>query len=619
MKNTSTLFAAILFTGSFAAAQNTWVQKTNFSSTARGGACAFSVGNYGYVVTGEVSPTNFVSSGAKYDGTGGTWSSMSTYSAGGRVCCAAFSIGNKGYVGTGNSSGGVTNSFWEYNPANNTWTQKANYPVTVRFATGFSIGDYGYIAGGRNGSIYEASMHRYDTTTNSWTARASYGGGGRSGAFSFSIAGKGYMGCGQSSGGVNTSDFWEYDPNTNTWTQKANFGGTARWGTSCFTIGGKGYVGCGADNTGTVNTFYEYNPSNNTWTARASYPGQGRWYGVGFNIGNRGFFATGFQSYQSGGYTNDCWEYMPVIALSATTTPTNILCNGSCTGMATVSATGGTTPYTYSWSSGQTTASISGLCPNVYTVTVTDGGGSSVTRTVGITQPQALSALASQVSVISCNGGSGSACVTVTGGTPSYTYTWSNGQASQCATGITAGTYTVTVSDANGCSVITTLTMTQPSVLSLTTGSVGVTSGCNGSASVTASGGTGAFTYSWNTGGQTTASATNLCAGVYTVTVTDNNGCTTTATVNVPSLIGIGEAAGQDLVEVYPNPFTDKLTITAGSSATLELFNLLGEHTGTWQLKQGRNEISITGVPKGSYFIRLTEDNKVRVGRVMKE
>ncbi len=213
---------------------------------------------------------------------------------------------------------------------------------------------------------------------------------------------------------------------------------------------------------------------------------------------------------------------------------TNVACNGAATGAATVSASDGTPGYTYSWApSGGTAATASGLTAGTYTVTVTDANGCQATQSFTITEPTAISTATGTQTNVSCNGGTnGTASVTPSGGAPGYTYSWSpSGGTNAIATGLAAGTYTVTVTDANGCTATRDYTLTEPTAISTATGSQ-TNASCNGetngSASVTPSGGTPGYTYSWSPSGGTAATATGLAAGTYTVTVTDANGCTAT-------------------------------------------------------------------------------------------
>ena len=153
----------------------------------------------------------------------------------------------------------------------------------------------------------------------------------------------------------------------------------------------------------------------------------------------------------------------------ASISQTNVSCNGGSNGSAAASASGTTAPYSYSWSpSGGNAATASGLSAGTYTVTVTDANGCTDTRDFIISQPTAIVAIAASQTNVSCNGGTnGSATVAVTDGTPGYTYSWApSGGNAATATGLSAGTYTVTVTDANTCS--TTLSFTIGTVLDIT-------------------------------------------------------------------------------------------------------------------------------------------------------
>ena len=153
------------------------------------------------------------------------------------------------------------------------------------------------------------------------------------------------------------------------------------------------------------------------------------------------------------------------------------------------------------------------------------------------------------------NSSNGSASVVVTGGTPPYSYSWSNGQTTTTATGLSPGIYTVTITH-SGCSRTATDTVTSPAVLV-----VNATPGA-ASATATSSGGTPAYTYSWNTTPvQNTQTATGLAAGTYTVCVTDSKGCTSCNTVTVINGAGVNEIYGGASIVISPNPFTSAANI----------------------------------------------------------
>ena len=241
--------------------------------------------------------------------------------------------------------------------------------------------------------------------------------------------------------------------------------------------------------------------------------------------------------------------------------------SSSCTtpdGSATVSATGGAGGYTYSWSpGGQTTATATNIGAGSYTVTVTDANGCTATATENVQSTNGPNITVDNVSDISCFGDAdGSASISVTGGTSPSNYSWSpSGGTAASATGLDAGSYTVTVTDDAGCISTETITIAEPDPL-VVTGTV-VDADCaasNGEITTTTTGGTGAYTYSWSPGGQTTADLTGVGAGTFDVTVTDDNGCTATETF----LVDQG-----DTVDV--NIIPDNATIQSGDEVTFDV------------------------------------------------
>jgi len=202
-------------------------------------------------------------------------------------------------------------------------------------------------------------------------------------------------------------------------------------------------------------------------------------------------------------------------------------CNGGNNGSINISVLGGTTPYIFNWSpGGTTTQNISGLTANNYSVLITDAHSCTNTFSTTLSQPPALSVSVTPTNV-SCHGGSdGTATANPSGGTSPYSYLWNNSQTSQTATALSATTYSVTITDANGCTISASANITQPGILSSSTSVISHASCYNndGSASVTAGGGVYPYLYSWSTG-NTTSAATALGSGSYTVVITDANGC----------------------------------------------------------------------------------------------
>ncbi|HMT30265.1 MAG TPA: SprB repeat-containing protein, partial [Bacteroidia bacterium] len=216
----------------------------------------------------------------------------------------------------------------------------------------------------------------------------------------------------------------------------------------------------------------------------------------------------------------------------------NVLCFNGNNGFIDVTISGGTAPFGYTWSNGATSEDIGGLVAGIYTLSVTDANGCDTSLTATVIQPQAPLIPALVVGQnVSCYGGSdGQLNLTVTGGTPPYVYLWSNGTTGTTLNNVPAGTYTVTITDGNGCNAIITENVSQPAsplvapiVVSQPVACYGVN---NGSITANASGGPPAYTFLWNTGA-TTATLTGLAAGTYSVTVTDSKGCTYSETIQL--------------------------------------------------------------------------------------
>ncbi|MBI4946228.1 MAG: gliding motility-associated C-terminal domain-containing protein [Bacteroidetes bacterium] len=238
-----------------------------------------------------------------------------------------------------------------------------------------------------------------------------------------------------------------------------------------------------------------------------------------------------------------------VASLSGFTVPsptsTNATCFGKNNGTATIATpTGGTPNYTYSWDTNpvQTSKTATGLNAGKHIITIRDANGCQKKDSVSITEPNAI-VLTTKTDTAYCDHPVGTATVTVvSGGTGSPTYSWNSSptQTTRTATGLTAGTYTVKVTDANGCSSQNTATVpppVAPVTLSTTSSSSGCGTSANGSITASTSSGTAPFTYTWSQGSQTISSISNLSAGTYTVMVTDANKCTAQTTVNVAASI----------------------------------------------------------------------------------
>ncbi len=234
---------------------------------------------------------------------------------------------------------------------------------------------------------------------------------------------------------------------------------------------------------------------------------------------------------------------------------TDPVCFGNTNGTATASAVGGTTPYSYVWTinGNPTTPVVTGLGSGIYSVTVADANGCVKNTSVTLTNPPTLSTSISKTNASCNNLCDGTATATINNGTPPYICLWNNpsAQTGPTATGLCAGSYTVTVSDAHGCPSQGVITISEPPPLIGTISSVGNLNCygvCTGFAQTTATGGTAPYSYTWLPDSSASATASNLCAGTYTCTVTDSKGCidTTVATITQPDQL-IAVISGTDI------------------------------------------------------------------------
>ena len=301
--------------------------------------------------------------------------------------------------------------------------------------------------------------------------------------------------------------------------------------------------------------------------------------------------------------THNASVFQPTI-VSGTTTITNVSCNGGSNGAINLTPTGGVSPFSYNWGGGITTEDRTGLSAGSYSVTITDANGCFGTVPGNITQPTAIIASVSSQTNISCNGGStGAATISASGGTGAFTYSWTpSGGTAATASGVTAGTYTCTITDANSCTKTQNVTITQPTAITSSVSSqsnVSCFGGSNGSATITASGGTGAFTYSWSPSGGTAATATGLSVGTYTCTITDANGCTKNQVVTItqPTAIVNGTFA------------TTNVSCFGGSNGAINLTPTGGTAPYTFNWGGGITTEDRTGLTAGSYSVTITDAN----------
>ncbi|TAL61565.1 MAG: hypothetical protein EPN85_04530, partial [Bacteroidetes bacterium] len=441
----------------FAQGSGSWAPKADvpgqpYPGPGRGYAVGFSIGAKGYIGTGTATsvftPTYFKDFW-EYDQATNVWTQKADFGGGVRYNAVGFSIGNKGYIGTGSDGGNAKKDFWEWSQATNTWIKKADYPFVRSVAIGFSIGSKGYIGTGSDFISAKNDFYEWDQATNIWTQKANFGGGTRLSAVGFSIGTKGYVGTGANTAtGQYTpptgllNDFWEWDRTTNVWTQKANFGGAARYEAVGFSIANKkGYIGTGYDGVNATKDFWEWDQAANTWTVKAKYPGC-----TGASPYGRGEGAVGFSI--------GCYGY---VGTGATVKDID-----SITGVHGVA------------------------CKDFWEYTPDPLPANCCVLVADISGPDTV-----------CIGSN--AFISASGGT---NYSWSTGATTATITvnQSVSTTYTVIVSDANGCSDVVTVTVPVKNCCTATAvvSSDPSSTVCVGQqVFISASGGT---TYSWNTG-----------------------------------------------------------------------------------------------------------------------
>jgi hypothetical protein len=323
--------------------------------------------------------------------------------------------------------------------------------------------------------------------------------------------------------------------------------------------------------TGGSNLVYDWTPGNPTGDGTASISG--------LSAGTYTCTVTN----DCGGTGSTVFTITEPSVISVSSSQTNVSCNGGSDGSVTLTVSGGTSPYTFDWNSGAyTTQNLTGIPAGTYAGTLTDANGCTNSGTIVITEPTLLVASSSATSIL-CNGGTANITVTETGGTAPYT---GDGTFT-----VSAGPYSYTVTDMNGCTSTTTGTVTEPTMLMASSSATTIL--CNGGTAditVTETGGTGPYT------GDGTF---NVNAGPYSYTVTDANGCTSTTTITVTEPTAISTSVTQ--VNVSCNGGSDgsiDLTVTGGTAP----------YTFDWNSGAFTTE-DLTGLMAGSYVGQLTDAN----------
>lgn len=276
-----------------------------------------------------------------------------------------------------------------------------------------------------------------------------------------------------------------------------------------------------------------------------------------------------------------------------------IQCYGSATGQICASATGGTPGYTYLWNTGSTSGCQTNLAAGVYNLTVIDGMGCSASATTTLTEPMAVNVSLTPISITCNSANDGSICAGVSGGFSPYAFAWSNGATTACISNLAPGSYSVTVTDANGCTAAATLSISQPSpiTINLTTQNVSCFGGLDGSVTAVVNGGTPAYWYQWSNGVNLPA-VVGAISGTYTLTVTDVSGCTATATatINQPAQINISISSTDVTCHGLSNGELCS-SVTGGTTPYTYQWDIMG----TAQC--------FSNIPTGTYQLSITDAN----------
>ena len=304
----------------------------------------------------------------------------------------------------------------------------------------------------------------------------------------------------------------------------------------------------------------------------------------------------------------DEWTFFAPLAID-TILQTMPSCYNTADGAAQAMASGGALPYTWSWSTGSTSDTIHAAGNDIYNVTVTDSLGSTATQQFVLLAPPPINWALYPLPVV-CPDTLGSVSIVSSGGTGTHSYLWSTGQQSDSISGLPPGSYGVTITDADGCTDTATATLDPllPFQTTINTNPASCEGCCDGSASANIVVVNGGISYLWNTG-DTTASITDLCAGVYTVTVTDGQHCTMVHTDSVTEPVGIDDVGTGKGMRLFPVPATSYVTVQlnamVASPVELRVMDLSGRMVLAAQMRQASLQLDVEALESGLYVVEL--------------
>ncbi len=296
----------------------------------------------------------------------------------------------------------------------------------------------------------------------------------------------------------------------------------------------------------------------------------------------------------------------PCVDFTAVLSTNDVLCFGEATGQAMLEASGGMEPYTVIWSTGSNNLMQLDLLAGDYSVTITDANDCQENFTFNITEAEELNLNLVSTNETSLGANDGSADATISGGTAPYTFLWSNASSQEDLTGLSAGEYCLTVTDANNCQIETCLTIEggdDPCLgisfdLSFTQSNNLCFGNNDGSAMVITNSGSGPFTYEWNTGAASQMLG-NLAQGLYTVTVTDNNNCSDVGTVEISEPTALAYTLTDQINESADGAMDGSISVEVNGGTPPYFYS--------WS--NGSNEPSLENLMGGDYSLTVNDAN----------
>ena len=299
------------------------------------------------------------------------------------------------------------------------------------------------------------------------------------------------------------------------------------------------------------------------------------------------------------GYNGYAYTKSQAGNITSTDSVTNVSCNGGNNGAIDITVSGPNAPFIFLWSNNETTEDITNLSAGSYALTIFDALGDSLNLSFVISEPLPIT-ISSNITSVACFGGSnGAITLNVSGGTGSYSYQWSNGESISTLTNLTAGVYTVTITDSLNCVTSDVFNVSQPTEIIISASITDLTcnNGLDGAIDATVSGGAGPYSYSWSSS-VFSEDLSFISAGAYTLIVTDVNGCTTASSfiVNEPSPISIASVVNSI------NCFGD-------ATGAIDITSAGGTGTLSYLWNNGSTTEDLSGVVAGLYALTITDSN----------